>query len=253
MISEYHRPDSVSKALELLAKQEIHTIPLAGGIRLNQGLESPVVLVDLQSLGLETIQVIDNKLEIGATVSLQQLLDFDLYSGLKAALKHEASYNIRQTATVAGTLISADGRSPFATAMLALDTKFKILPGEQEIGLGEYYLLRSDASSNQLVTHIITPNNVRIGYEYVARTPADLPIVCVAVSQWSSGRTRVALGGYGDIPILAMDGTESEGAVSAAQNAYREAGDQWASAEYRSDVAGILTSRCLNILLENSD
>jgi CO/xanthine dehydrogenase FAD-binding subunit len=107
-------------------------------------------------------------------------------------------------------------------------------------------LLRSAGRSTQLVTRINIPKNVKIEYEYVARTPADLPIVCVAVSQWPSGRTRVAMGGYGDIPILAIDGPESDGAVSAAQNAYREARDQWASGEYRSDVAGILVARCMN-------
>ena len=246
MIKEYHRPESVKEALELLARQDIYTVPLAGGTYLSQGLVNPVALVDLQSLGLDIIQDKGKKLEIGATISLQELLDFNVYSGLNAAIRHEATYNLRQNATVVGTLISAGGRSPFATAMLALDAEFFIMPDEQEIGLGDYLLLRNGGRSNQLVTHVNISTNVKIEYQYVARTPADLPIVCVAVSRWPSGRTRVALGGYGNSPILAMDGSESEGAVSAAQDAYCEAGDQWASAEYRSDVAGKLTARCIN-------
>ena len=249
MIWEYHRPDSLNDALELLARDHIDTVPLAGGTFLSQRLLKPDALVDLPSLGLDTIQEKGNKLEIGATVSLQQLLDFDVYSGLKAAIRHQATYNIRQAATVAGTLVSSDGRSPFATAMLAMDAELYLMPDDQEIGFGDYMLLRSAEKSKKLVTRINIPMKVKIEYEYVARTPADLPIVCVAVSQWPSGRTRVALGGYGDIPILAIDGPESEGAVSAAQNAYREAGDQWASAEYRRDVAGILAARCMNNLL----
>jgi CO/xanthine dehydrogenase FAD-binding subunit len=253
MIQYYHRPNSVNDVLELLASHDMQAVPLAGGTFLSQSLIHPDVLVDLQSLGLDTIQEKGNKLEIGATVSLQQLLDFDVYLGLKVAIRHEATYNIRQAATVAGKLISADGRSSFATAMLALDAELYTMPGEQEFGLGDYLLLQSAGRSNQLVTHINIPANVKMDYQYVARTPADLPIVCVAVSQWPSGRTRVAVGGYGDFPILAMDGPESDGAVSAAQNAYREARDQWASAEYRCDVAGILAARCTYNLLNIID
>jgi len=47
-----------------------------------------------------------------------------------------------------------------------------------------------------------------------------------------------------------MDGPESDGAVSAAQSAYQEASDQWASAEYRNNVVGILASRCMDNILD---
>jgi hypothetical protein len=47
-----------------------------------------------------------------------------------------------------------------------------------------------------------------------------------------------------------MDGPNSDGAVSAAQSAYQEASDQWASAEYRNDVAGILAARCINNFID---
>jgi len=73
----------------------------------------------------------------------------------------------------------------------------------------------------------------------------DQPIVCTALARWPSGRTRLALGGTGATPILAMDGPESEGVQTAAQSAYAQAGDEWASAEYRRDIAGVLAQRCL--------
>ena len=100
-----------------------------------------------------------------------------------------------------------------------------------------------------MITKIQIPTNVKLAYEYVARTPADLPIVCVGVAIWKSGRTRVALGGFGNSPILAMDGPSHMGADVAAGNAYSEAGDQWASAAYRSDVAAILAKRATQSLL----
>jgi CO/xanthine dehydrogenase FAD-binding subunit len=248
MITEYHRPDTLTEALELITRTDVFTVPIGGGAFLNTPSERPVAVVDLQSLGLNTIQIKGNKLEIGATATLQQLGDSDVEPALKSAIRHEATYNIRQIATIAGKLVSANGRSPLATVMLALDAELYILPNEHEIGLGSFLLLRDKRSSNYLISHIKIHNHVNLGYEYVARTPADLPIVSVAVAHWKSGRTRVVLGGYGDVPILAMDGPDSEGAVSAAQNAFREAGDQWASAAYRCDVAGTLTARCLKLL-----
>jgi CO/xanthine dehydrogenase FAD-binding subunit len=96
-----------------------------------------------------------------------------------------------------------------------------------------------------LITKVILPLNLRLAYEYVARTPADLPIICAAVAKWPSGRTRLALGGFGSAPTLAFDGTESLGIEVAAQNAYSQAGDEWASSAYRQEIAGVLARRCL--------
>ena len=82
----------------------------------------------------------------------------------------------------------------------------------------------------------------------MSRTPADKPIVCAALAQWNSGRTRLALGGIGKNPSLAMDGTEANGAEAAARNAFHEAADEYASAEYRMDVAATLAKRCMQVM-----
>jgi hypothetical protein len=56
------------------------------------------------------------------------------------------------------------------------------------------------------------------------------------------------LGGFGDAPMLVFDGTESGGASVAAKNSYSLADDEWASAEYRQEIASILTTRALSRL-----
>jgi CO/xanthine dehydrogenase FAD-binding subunit len=89
------------------------------------------------------------------------------------------------------------------------------------------------------------PSNTRLAYESVARTPVDLPIVCAALAQWPSGRVRLALGGFGEAPVLAFDGPEPGGLEIAARDVYSRAGDEWASPEYRQEVAGTLAKRCL--------
>ena len=246
MIITYHRPKTLDEALTLL-KQPNRT-PLGGGTLLSKPSGDPVEVVDLQSLGLDSITKNGNNLQVGATATLQQLLESEQCpNALKAALKLEAPLNLRNAATVAGTLVSCDGRSPFATIMLALDTKLDIRTSEDESrvsSIGEFLPLRPQG----LITSITLPLNVRLAFDYVSRTPADKPIVCAALAQWNSGRTRLALGGIGKNPSLAMDGTEANGAEAAARNAFHEAADEYASAEYRMDVAATLAKRCMQVM-----
>lgn len=259
MITAYHRPKTLDEALTLLSQPD--TQPLGGGTLLSHASSSlstgptsdPVQAVDLQLLGLDSLSKNGNSLELGATLTLQALIESEhCPPALKSALKLEAPLNIRNTATVAGTLVSCDGRSTFACVLQAMDAKIvqAILDNSkieyQTTNIGDFLPLRS----TQLITRIILPANIKLAFEYVSKTPSDKPIVCAAVVQWNSGRTRLALGGYGKSPMLAMDGTEDEGIETAAKNAFHEATDEYASAEYRMDVASTLAKRCL-ISLKN--
>jgi putative selenate reductase FAD-binding subunit len=237
MITEYHRPDTLEEALHLLAREGVKTLPLGGGSLLNAPNPEQYAVVDLQALGLNRIEKKGNTLQVGATATLQALLDTP---DLPAALY--------QVATLAGALVSAGGRSPLATVLLALDAQVNLLPEVEQVGTGELLLRRRESLPGRLITQITLPLNVRLAYHYVARTPADLPLVCAAAARWTGGRTRLALGGFGDAPILALDGPEAGGVAEAARSAYFNAGDQWASAEYRREAAATLAQRCLEEL-----
>jgi CO/xanthine dehydrogenase FAD-binding subunit len=258
MIVAHHHPTSLEEALALLARKQPRTVPLAGGSALNRPSPEQLAAVDLQELGLSQVDASGKLLKIGATTTLQTLLShLDRIPALKEVVLREANYNLRQVASLAGTLVAADGRSPLATAFLALDATLELLPGQdpehptqdpEEIALGDLLPLRSERLPGRLITQISIPLNVELAYEYVARTPADLPLVCVAVVVWPSGRTRLALGGYGKAPALAFDGSEGEGVETAARSAYSQAQDAWATAEYRREVAAVLAGRCLQSL-----
>ena len=254
MIKTYHRPKTLEEALSLLARPD--TLPLGGGTLVNTPAfeAQDFEVVDLQSLGLDQIQPVGHTLEIGATVSLQRLLDESgLPAGLLQAIRLEAPLNLRNMATVAGTLVAADGRSTFAAALLAMDAKVTVDGGPKTedglrsmvYGLGEFLPLRHELLKGRLITQIAIPANVKFAFETVSRTPADKPIVCAALCQWPGGRARLALGGWGKSPLLAMDGLEPDGVDAAARNAYHEASDDFASAAYRMDVAATLAKRCL--------
>lgn len=256
MIVEYFRPNTIEEALALLQRKGPFTIPLAGGTAIDRAGREPFAVVDLQALGLNSISRYGNQMELGAMVTLQSLIerrqemanhgdDGFLPAAFIKAIFHEATYNLRQVATVGGTIVAADGCSPLTTALLAADAHLEILPGENKISVGDILPFRGEILRGKLITKITFPAKVSLAYEYVARTPADRPIVGVCIARWNSGRTRVALCGHGRSPMLAMDGSGAGGAEEASRSAYSSAGDEWASSEYRQEVAGVLTKRCL--------
>lgn len=246
MIVEYYRPKDIAETLKLLANPQIKTVLMGGGTAINRYSTEPFAVLDLQDVGLDNIQAQGSVLEIGATATLQSLIEHsEIQEDLRKSIHLEATQNLRQVATVAGTLIASDGRSPFTTAIYALDASLTLFPDDEKIQLGSLLPVRQVNLANRLVTKVTIPLSVRMAYEYVARTPTDLPIVCAAVAVWPSGRTRVVLGGFGEGPVLAMDGPDQEGAEIAAEDAYSQADDQWASASYRLEVAKVLVKRCL--------
>jgi CO/xanthine dehydrogenase FAD-binding subunit len=246
MILEYHRPETLGDALALLAREEPKTVPMGGGTVLAAPSEEQVAVVDLQKLGLNMISAKGSPMKVGAAATLQALLDTPgLPLALTKAIQHEATHNLRQTATAAGTLVAASGRSAFTCVMLALDAQLTLLPGDETVGLGEVLPLRAEKLKGRLITEISFPTNVGLAYEYVARSPADLPIVCVAAAKWKAGRIRVVLGGWGAAPMMVVDGKDENDILPAIEAATLESADAWASAEYRQDVAKTLTERCL--------
>jgi probable selenate reductase FAD-binding subunit len=246
MITQYHRPETIEDALRLLRRKQAATRALGGGTVLAAPSPDSFEVVDLQDLKLDRIGARGKNLHIGATATLESLYNHEAVpAALKNAIHHEASHNIRQAASVAGALVSADGRSPFATAMLALDAQLELQPKDETLGYGDLLAIGSRGLTGKLITKVVISTAVQLSYHYVARTPADLPIVALALARWTSGRTRLALGGWGSAPVLTMDGRESSGVIEAVENALSEAGDQWASSEYRQQAGRKLAERAL--------
>ncbi len=242
---EYHRPKTMEEALPLLRRGQ----PLAGGtdlvprrLRLNS-------VVDLQALGLDEIQVTPSGLRIGATVRLQQLVEAGegVPGALVEACRLEATLNLRNMATVGGTIMAADGRSPVATVLLALGAEVTLQPGEESVSLDSLLDRRGAGLHGRLITEVKVPPIEFAAYEQVARAPADRPLVSVCAARLR-GRAdiRLALGGFGPRPVaLVAERSDPEEAAKAVSLAYAEAGDAWASAEYRSAVAAVLVRRVM--------
>jgi CO/xanthine dehydrogenase FAD-binding subunit len=238
-----------------VARKSPRTIVLGGGLFINEVIKEPIAVADLQNVGLDAVQNKGQNLHFGAAVTLQTLLDSDLLpAALQKSIRHQETYNRRQVATLAGSLVAASGRSAVAGVFLALDAELLIAEANVEtekIRIGDFMPVRGEKIAGRVIIEIIISQAVRVAYQYVARSPADLPIVGAAVAQWPSGRTRAVLLGYGDQPVMVLDGPGPEGIVEAARDAYSGAEDAWGSAAYRSDTAGVLVKRCVEEIAEN--
>ncbi len=243
MITEYNRPDTVDSALELLARKSPQTYILAGGTNLILRKSEDFAVVDIQELSLNTIQAETGRIQIGACVTLQQMVDSpELPEVIRSAAKAEASFNIRQSATIGGTIASGNGQSPLLNVLLAANAEISLARQNKSVLLGEIIPLRSEALSKQLITEVTILTNLQIVTEKISKTPDDVPLLLISIAQWSGGRTRVVVGGPFPYPKVSMDGTSATGADVSASNLFS------GTNAYLCEMAGILVKRCLQKL-----
>jgi CO/xanthine dehydrogenase FAD-binding subunit len=246
MIQEYFRPKTIPEALELLARTNPVTVPLGGGTILNRPTTHKVAVVDLQNLGLDGFIQANDVITAGAAIHLQTLMEKMAGNpALVKAIHQECPINLRNMSTLAGTIISGDGRSTLLAALLALDARITLLPDETEIHIGDFLPLRKEKINKKLISQVVFPANIKLAFEMISRTPVDKPILLAAVCRWPGGRTRVVLGGFGQLPQLVSDGEDHIGLETAARVLCSHSSDEWAGSEYRQDAAGTLVHRCL--------
>jgi hypothetical protein len=70
--------------------------------------------------------------------------------------------------------------------------------------------------------------------------------VAIAVARWSNGRMRVAVSGFGTLPLLALDRNDGDDIENMVDKALYYSEDLWASADYRRVVGKILASRLVS-------
>jgi carbon-monoxide dehydrogenase medium subunit len=263
-LTEYHQPTTLDEALKLLRRTRIKTVPLAGGTSLVPAAARDVqAVVDLNALDLsfvKTSEVSENLrgLEIGATTKLQALVDHEAVRAyadgvLVTAILDAASRHTREAASLAGSIVSAPGNSPLFTALLALDARLIVRGArgtrEEEIALP--YWTPQPRALILRVTLPALPANTHAAYEKIARTPADLPIVCVtaraAVDHDQLRDIRLALGGVAEKPIVITRPAGSiEELAQLAVSTVTPADDYFATADYRREMIGVLTQRALS-------
>jgi len=247
MIIEYHRPQTMDQALQLLARPNPRTYPLGGGSWLSRKRDEDFAVIDLQSLGLDEVQAEGGWLSLGATARLQKLVEVQATPAwLKEVCTRETRRNLREMSSIAGTLVGADGRSPIAMAMLAANASIQTLPGGAEMSAQDFFASRKSAGSLRLITRVRLDLIAEVKCEFVARSPVDTPVMGVALAVWPEKRMRIVVGGFGDAPMLAYEGVDTSQAKAALHTALQASGDAWASADYRQAAALAILERLLH-------
>ncbi|HWQ03888.1 MAG TPA: FAD binding domain-containing protein [Longilinea sp.] len=246
MIVEYHRPATISQALELLSRKDPKSLPLGGGSTLSRDKRSDFAVVDLQALGLDTIQVNSEFVEIGATARIQGIVeDTNSPLWLKVACNREMGRNMREMSTIAGFVMGATGRSPLAIALLAADLQVSVLPTNDKLTFLQVLSERANIQQPWVISQVMVDRTVNLKYEFIARSPEDLPVIGIALAKWPTGRIRASVGGFGNSPSLAYDGNNPAAVTQAVETTLIGSGDRWASEEYRQSIAPAIVQRLL--------
>lgn len=246
MIQEYYRPKTIEEALDLIERTNPVTVPFGGGTVLNRPSSHRMAVVDLQNLHLDQFSEDSEGITAGAAISLQTLMEKCASQPvLVRAIHQECPLNLRNMSTLGGTVVCGDGRSPLLAALLALDVRLTFLPDGEEIAIGDLLPLRQEKLKYKLITQVRIPTQLRMAIKWIARTPADRPVLLTAVCRWAGNRTRAVVGGFGPLPQLVSDGEDEIGLETAARMLCTHSGDEWAGSEYRQDAVGTLIHRCL--------
>jgi CO/xanthine dehydrogenase FAD-binding subunit len=236
----YHRPSSVDDAVALLA--EPHRVAYAGGTTIHHHTTGePVEVVDLQALGLSSVGYGADAVRIGATTTLQTVADDEqLPAGIRDAARAELPSTLRTLATIGGTIGAADTDSVLLAALLVHDAEVTFADGRVEAlaGVLEATAASTDRLPPGLIVSVEIATDGTTATARTGRTPADTPIVAAAARRADDG-LRLALCGVADVPVLVAPGDLPS---------LDPQGDFRGSAEYRHELAGVLTGRVLGEL-----
>ena len=177
---EIHQPGSAIEASQMLSHYGEDAGIYAGGTELLLAMRHQALnyrhLIDLKLVpGLDSIEVRDGSLEIGATSTHRSIERSDLVRQNQPALAemelNVANVRVRATGTLGGNLCFAEPHSDPATLLLVLEGVVKVesAAGAREIPVGELIAgaYASNLQPGEILTKITVPcakPNHRAGY-----------------------------------------------------------------------------------------
>ena len=252
-IREYKRAESLEEAWRLNQKRPNRV--LGGMIWLKMENINVGTAIDLSGLGLDTIEETDDGFSIGAMVTLRQL---ELHPGLAAytdgavreSVRHIVGVQLRNLATVGGSIYSRFGFSDVLTMFLALNASVELYKGGV-VPLAEY--ARRPYDRDILVGVLVPKENARFVYQSVRNSQTDFPVLTCAAAKLADGSIRAAIGARPGKAVLYTAAPEA--GETAEEFAARFAAEVKADiktesnlrggAEYRRYLAGVLTKRAV--------
>jgi carbon-monoxide dehydrogenase medium subunit len=254
---EYHRPESLEAALQLLAEHGDEAKPLAGGQSLipllAMRLALPGHVVDLQRVAdLRGISVGDHKVRIGAMVSQREVERDARMPGLvAAAVPHIAHFQIRNRGTIGGSLAHMDPAAEWPAIALTLDAVMVAasVRGIREVPARDFMVgpMMTALEPDELLVEVVLPAaQERFGFAEVERRSGDFALAGAAcqgeaVCIFAAGPRPQRLVGVEE--FLRGGGRVGDDLIALAASEIEATGDIHASADYRRQVAARLVGR----------
>ena len=252
-IREYKKAESLEEAWQLNQKKQNRV--LGGMIWLKMENINVGTAIDLSGLGLDTIEETEESFAIGAMVTLRQL---ELHEGLAAytegavreSVRHIVGVQLRNLATVGGSLYSRFGFSDVLTIFLALNASVELYKGGV-VPLSEYAQRPYDRDI--LVRLIVKKEEAEFFYQSVRNSQTDIPVLTCAAARLENGSYRIAIGARPLKAVLfELPAKAGVSAQELAQNFADEVkqkivtgSNMRGNAEYRRHLAGVLTKRAV--------
>lgn len=258
------RPQSLDEAMEMFKTNKKARL-IAGGafMRLAKDLKTATV-IDLYGIGLDRIIDKGDSFEIGAMVTLRDLETYmplkSYYSGIVgSSVENIVGVQLRNIATVGGTVFSRYGFSDLVTALLSLDTT--LLFYERGPVSLEVYLQEKRPDKDILKGLSIPKVQRKASFQMLRNSSSDFAILNAAVSV-DAGDYRIAVGarpGPACLATRAMKYLNSQDRIGepeihqAAQLAMEElvfGSNRFGSADYRKEMCRVLVRRGLMEVLK---
>jgi len=210
MIKEYIRAENIEQAHQRLndgAKI------IGGGGYISKHQEDIDAVVDLQKLGLTGVEVDEKYIRIGASEKLQTLIDHEeIPDSLKKAIKRfPGSLNIRNSATIAGSVLISDGRFDLLPWLLSAETEVETYPDNTKINLDIFLREFKNSDSKSIITNILIPKSAVIKWDVITRTPKDAIIVGMFINQkTTNNELKICICGQDLYPVCFSVNKSSE-------------------------------------------
>ena len=279
-VEEYHRPQDMMQAVDILSKFKNTARVIAGGtdvFPLRAGaktIDTNYHLVDISRLGLDYLKKESDHIRIGAattinTIGASPLFSSGFYGALSDAAGAHSTATIRNRATLGGNLCTASACGDLSLPLLVLDAILVVTGanGNREIPIENFFKGANYTALNpeEILQEIRIPSgSEQTGNSYLKlrrhQTAIDMSVVNVATSVSCKNNrcqaARIALGSVGPIPfraknaesVLAGAELNEEIIEQAAAGAAREArpiDDVRATSAYRKKMVSVLVRRSL--------
>ena len=243
-IREYKRAESLEEAWQLNQKRNNRVI--GGMIWLKMENINVGTAIDLSGLGLDKIEETAEGFSIGAMVPLRQI---ELHEGLNAytdgavreSVCHIVGVQLRNLATVGGSIYSRFGFSDVLTMFLALNASVELYKGGI-VPLSEYAQRPYDRDI--LVRVIVPKEQAAFCYQSVRNSQTDIPVLTCAAARLQDGSYRFAVGARPLKAVLYEEpAAPAQQLAETIQQQVVTGSNMRGSAEYRRHLTGVLVRR----------